>query len=99
MRNAKTNTIVELVWDTAWLRHLWLWHETRVYGGPWRGLTELLAIEPTSVPHPLGLARAIEHGQALELAAGESVGYELRLTVSGEDEIRRGDLRESRRGG
>jgi hypothetical protein len=82
VRNAKTGTTVELAWDAAWLRHLWLWHETREYGGPWRGLTELLAIEPTSVPHPLGLARAIEHGQALELAAGERAAYELRLGVS-----------------
>ena len=47
----------------------------------WRGQAELLAIEPTSVPHPLGLAAAIEHGQALELERGETAGYELRLAV------------------
>ena len=73
---------VELSWDASWLRHLWIWHETREYGGPWRGQAELLAIEPTSVPHPLGLAAAIEHGQALQLGPGETAGYELRLAVS-----------------
>lgn len=82
VRNARTGTTVELTWDASWLRHLWLWHENRQYGGPWRGQTELLAIEPASVPHPLGLAAAIEHGQALELAPGETAGYELRLAVS-----------------
>ena len=82
VRNAKTGTTVDVTWDAEWLRHLWLWHEARQYGGPWRGQTELLAIEPTSVPHPLGLAAAIEHGQALELAAGETAAYELRLAVS-----------------
>jgi hypothetical protein len=82
VRNARTGTTVELSWDASWLRHLWIWHETREYGGPWRGQAELLAIEPTSVPHPLGLAAAIEHGQALQLGPGETAGYELRLAVS-----------------
>lgn len=82
VRNARTGTTVELTWDASWLRHLWLWHEAREYGGPWRGQTELLAIEPTSVPHPLGLAAAIEHGQALQLGTGETAGYELGLAVS-----------------
>jgi hypothetical protein len=82
IRNSRTGTTVELTWDTSWLRHLWVWHEARAYGGPWRGQAELLAIEPTSVPHPLGLRKALEHGQALELAAGETAAYELRLEVS-----------------
>jgi hypothetical protein len=82
VRNAMTGMTIDLAWDVGWLRHLWIWHETREYGGPWRGQTELLAIEPTSVPHPLGLAAAIEHGQALELGVGETAGYELRLAVS-----------------
>jgi hypothetical protein len=76
VRNARTGPTVDLTWDASWLRHLWIWHETREYGGRWRGQTELLAIEPTSVPHPLGLAAAIEHGQALELGPGETAGYE-----------------------
>ena len=84
-RNTRTGTTVDVEWGAEWLRHLWIWHETREYPGPWRGVAELLAIEPTSVPHPLGLRTAIEHGQALELAAGETAGYELRLTVSQTD--------------
>jgi hypothetical protein len=82
VRNTRTGTTVDFTWDVSWLRHLWIWHEAREYGGRWRGHAELLAIEPTSVPHPLGLAAAIEHGQALELAPGETAAYELRLAVS-----------------
>jgi galactose mutarotase-like enzyme len=82
VRNARTGMTVQLRWDAEWLRHLWLWHEARLYGGPWRRQAELLAIEPTSVPHPLGLAAALEHGQALVLAPGETASYELRLTAS-----------------
>ena len=82
VRNARTGTTVELNWDASWLRHLWIWHEAREYRGPWRGQAELLAIEPASVAHPLGLAAAIEHGQALQLGTGETAGYELRLAVS-----------------
>ena len=82
VRNTRTGMTVDFTWDASWLRHVWIWHEARAYGGRWRGQAELLAIEPTSVPHPLGLAVAIEHGQALELGAGETAAYELRLAVS-----------------
>jgi hypothetical protein len=68
---------VELTWSAEWLRHLWMWHEVRTYGGPWRRRAELLVIEPASVPHSLGLAAALEHGQARWLEPGESCGYEL----------------------
>lgn len=79
VRNALTGMTVELTWGQDWLRHLWLWHEAREYGGPWRGHAELLAVEPCSVPHPLGLATAIEHSQARWLEPGESAQYRLRL--------------------
>lgn len=82
VRNARTGTTVELTWDVGWLRHLWLWHEAREYGGPWRAQAELLALEPTSVPHPLGLAAAIEHGQARWVEPGETAAYEVRLEVA-----------------
>ena len=70
---------VEILWDARWLPHLWVWHETRTTGGPWRELTELLVVEPASVPHTLGLGRAREHGQAHALAAGERVATEIAL--------------------
>ncbi|MCS7007252.1 MAG: hypothetical protein NZL88_06835 [Gaiellaceae bacterium] len=84
VRNPRTGLAVELDWETDWMRHLWLWHEARRYGGIWRGQAELLALEPTSVPHPLGLATALEHGQARRLARGEAARYRLRLVVAGE---------------
>lgn len=61
---------VELRWDTGWLPHMWMWHEVRTSGGPWRALAETLILEPASVPHPLGLATARAHGQAHQLEAG-----------------------------
>lgn len=79
IRNRRTGQGLELRWDVDWLRHLWLWHEARTYAGPWRRQAEILAIEPASVPHGLGLAEAIRHGQAMTLRDGETVGY--RLTV------------------
>ena len=82
VRNAGTGMTVDLEWDADWLRHLWLWHEARTYGGPWRGLTEMLAVEPTSVAHPLGLAAALEHGQARIVTPGNPAAYELRLRAS-----------------
>ena len=78
VRNGERPAGLELVWESEWLRHLWVWHEVRTYGGPWRQLAELLVLEPASVPHCLGLRRAIENGQARWLAPGESCGYRLR---------------------
>ncbi len=88
LRNPTRGQAVELTWDVELLRHLWVWHEVRGYGGPWRRHAELLAIEPTSVPHSLGLAAAIERGQARWLEPGETCCYTLvaRPLTTGEDE-------------
>jgi hypothetical protein len=77
VRNPSRGQGLELTWDASWLRHCWLWHEARVYGGTWRGQAEILAVEPASVPHGLGLGTAIEHDQAHWLGAGESLSYRL----------------------
>lgn len=79
IRNGLHGQGVELAWEADWLRHCWIWHEVRTYGGPWRGQTEVLVVEPASVPHSMGLATAVEHGQARWLEPGESASY--RLTV------------------
>ena len=47
---------LELRWDADWLRHLWIWHEVRTYERALARQAEILAIEPASVPHGLGLA-------------------------------------------
>lgn len=62
---------LELMWDTSWLPHLWIWHEVRTSGGPWRQLAETLVIEPASVPHTLGLLTARGLDQAHQLEAGQ----------------------------
>jgi hypothetical protein len=77
VRNARTGMTLELSWDAGWLRHAWIWHEVRTYGGPWREQAEVLVIEPASVPHGLGLAEAIAHGQARWLEPGEPVTYRM----------------------
>lgn len=63
LRNADRGQGLELRWDREFFPHLWMWHEQRVTGGMWRGLTETLVVEPASVPHTLGLERAIAEGQ------------------------------------
>jgi Domain of unknown function (DUF4432) len=70
---------LELSWDTAWLPHIWMWHEVRTTGGPWRELAETLVVEPASVPHTLGLATARAHGQTHWLEAGQRRSTELSL--------------------
>lgn len=60
-----------LAWDVDWFAHSWVWHENRVSPDPWRQQGEIMAIEPSTVPHSLGLAAAEEAGQARVLAPGE----------------------------
>ena len=68
--NASTGQGLRVEWDIAALPHLWIWREVRATGGRWRGQGELLGLEPASVPHSLGLARALDEGQAVVLDRG-----------------------------
>jgi hypothetical protein len=79
--NALTGAGVALTWDRKRLPHVWIWHEIRTSGGPWRGMTEMLVIEPASVPHHLGLETAIVEGQASWTSPGQPFGYRLSVTV------------------
>ena len=79
--NARTGAGVALSWDRERLPHVWIWHEVRTTGGPWRGMTEMLVIEPASVPHHLGLETAIAEGQAAWTDSGQPFGYRLSVTV------------------
>jgi hypothetical protein len=81
VRNGVSGAGVALAWDPVRLPHLWLWHEVRASGGPWRGCTELLVVEPASVPHHLGLAAAIAHDQATWVQPGRPFGYSVALTA------------------
>jgi hypothetical protein len=71
LRNPARGQGLALAWDAGWFRHCWVWHENRVTEGPWRRATELLAFEPTTVPHTLGLAEAVAHDQARWVRPGE----------------------------
>ena len=87
VQNLRRPQALQLSWNVDVLPHLWVWHEVRTYGGPWAHRGELLVVEPSSVPHTLGLTTAIEHGQARWLGRDDSVSYELiaRPTPGGED--------------
>lgn len=86
VRNRDHGQGIEFVWDVAWLPHLWLWHEVRTSGGPWRSLGETLVVEPSSVPHTHGLRTARELGQAHLFEAGqrESTDISLRPLLDGQ---------------
>jgi hypothetical protein len=73
----------ELTWDDpTWLRHIWLWREEHGAGGPWRNRASLLVVEPASVAHDRGLAKAIEADEARWLEPGEEASYRLSLSVA-----------------
>jgi len=71
IRNAVRGEALAMAWDADWYRHCWVWHENRVTGGIWREQAEMIAVEPTTVPHSLGLAVAEQEGQARRIEPGE----------------------------
>jgi hypothetical protein len=79
--NVRSGAGVIIEWEVDKLPHLWMWHEARRSGGPWRCLTELLVIEPASVPHHQGLAAAIAHDQATWVGPGQGFGYRVSVTA------------------
>jgi len=72
---------LELRWDAAVLPHMWIWYELRSMGDPFRQMAEIVALEPCSVPHSLGLACAIAEDQATWVEPGDDVSYEFRARV------------------
>ncbi|HEV2033772.1 MAG TPA: hypothetical protein VGU71_06170 [Candidatus Dormibacteraeota bacterium] len=90
IRNDARGIRLELGWETSILKHLWLWREERTAGGPWRGTTSVLVLEPASVAHDRGLASAVERGEAGRLDPGEAATYRISLSVqSATDSSRR----------
>ncbi len=75
VRNTGRDQAAEITWSAAALPHLLVWHEARGSGGVWRNATEVLCIEPCSVPHLLGLEAALESGQARRLAEGDELSW------------------------
>ena len=79
VRNTDRGQAVEIAWTKEALPHLLVWHEARATAGPWRNATEILCIEPCSVPHLVGLEAAVEHGQAHRLAEGGTLSWTMTL--------------------
>jgi hypothetical protein len=84
IRNDARGIRLDLRWETSILKHLWLWREERTAGGPWRGTSSILVLEPASISHDRGLATAIERGDAGRLAPGEAASYRISLSVDSE---------------
>jgi hypothetical protein len=73
---------VTLHWSFDALPHLWLWQERRgATAPPWDGVTECLAIEPSSAPSADGLAAAHARGEAAVLQPGGRADSWLELSV------------------
>lgn len=81
LRNVQTGLEVTIQWDHSRLPAAWLWQEVRASGGVWRHKAELLAFEPASVPHSLGLAQAVARRQALLALPGKVDAYVVALSV------------------
>lgn len=75
VRNVATGEGLRLTWDVEVLPHMWVWHENRATGGPWRNATELLGIEPAMVPHSIGLDGARESGHAAIVAPDAPISW------------------------
>jgi Domain of unknown function (DUF4432) len=75
VRNPERGNGVEIDWSADVLPHLLVWHEARASGGVWRNATEVLCIEPCSVPHLLGLRAALDSGQARRLSRDEKLSW------------------------
>ena len=76
-RNPARGHGVALTWTAEALPHLLVWHEARGSGGVWRNATEMLCLEPCSVPHLLGLRAALARGQARRLDRGETMSWSM----------------------
>lgn len=59
-------------WDLTAFPHLWFWQENGGNGFPFYGRATITAVEPASSWPSLGLAAAIEKGQAFWLKPGET---------------------------
>jgi galactose mutarotase-like enzyme len=76
-RNPARGHGVAITWTAEVLPHLLVWHEARGSGGVWRNATEMLCLEPCSVPHLLGLGAALARGQARRLERGETMSWSM----------------------
>ena len=76
-RNPARGHGVAITWTAEVLPHLLVWHETRGSAGAWRHATEMVCLEPCSVPHLLGLGAALARGQARRLDRGETMSWSM----------------------
>ena len=72
---------VQLTWLVEDLPYLWIWHQHGAPEGIWGERTQVLGIEPASVPDDRGLANAIEAGTATWVSPGRPVTRSLSLRV------------------
>jgi hypothetical protein len=95
VRNSARRIQLDLDWEPGLLKDVWVWREERTSGGPWRGTTSMLVLEPASIPHDRGLAVAIERGEASWLEPGHPISYRISLGVRDPAKARDSMLRSS----
>lgn len=81
-RNVRTGHGAELRWDVEALPHLWFWQEVRGPDRLWRGVGEILGLEPASVPHGAGLEAAVADGSATLVSADAPFAYRMSLRLT-----------------
>ncbi len=72
---------IGLAWDLTTFPHLWLWLQNGDPGFPWFGRARMLGLEPQRSWPFDGLVGAIERGQELVLAPGETTSSWITLAV------------------
>lgn len=79
--NPASGAALTLTWDAQLMPHVWLWREARASAGIWGRRSDIVGLEPASIPHGLGLARAVEAGQAIWAEPGAPRTSRVTLTV------------------
>jgi len=80
LENKSLNLGVRVHWDSEQFPYLWYWQEfgeTKEY--PWYGRHYNIGLEPFTSAPTHGLAKAIEHGSAATIEAGEIKRFNLQI--------------------
>ncbi|MBI2755434.1 MAG: hypothetical protein HYX52_01870 [Chloroflexi bacterium] len=73
---------VEVAWTATLWPFAWYWAEVRsIQARPWAGRSEVLALEPASTPHSLGLSVSERRGDATVLEGGQQLDARIEVAI------------------
>jgi hypothetical protein len=81
LRNGDHSLGVAIQWPLAVFPYCWIWHENKSANGIWEKRAQILGVEPSMASQHCGLGQAVENGQARYLADGESIEYNVSLSL------------------